>query len=195
MSPRSKEQIEKIRDASISNILEASLELFAIKGFDSTSISNIAEKAGISKGLLYNYFSGKDELLRALIDQLNESETNLMSQILDDDPRKTLENLFSAFFYELREHNQQWVFVTKLAVQVDKFDFVRALVTEKYNSYIDLFDQLLNSIGLKNPKGEALLLAGMLDGIGYQYLMIQDKYPLKEIENYLIQKYCHNEIN
>ncbi|HEY6906435.1 MAG TPA: helix-turn-helix domain-containing protein, partial [Ignavibacteriaceae bacterium] len=52
MSPRTKEQFEKLRESSRTEILNAALELFAQNGFHGTSISQIAEKAGISKGLM-----------------------------------------------------------------------------------------------------------------------------------------------
>ena len=195
MSPRSKVQIEEIREASRSKILDASLELFATKGYDSTSIANIAEKAGISKGLMYNYFSSKDELLRGLIDLLNKGETDMMEKIFDEDPKKMLENVIRFSFRELRENYQQWVFISKLVLQVDRFDFVKKMATEMYSNYLILFEQLLTGIGMKKPAEEAKLLGALFDGIGYQYLIIKEAYPLDEIENYLIQKYCKNEIH
>ena len=190
MSPRSKEQNKKVRTESINNILDACLELFAVKGYDATSISMIAQQAGISKGLLYNYFSSKEELLKGLIDRLNNSESDMMKDVFADDPNQTLENVFRVFFDELRNNFQQWVFISKLALQVDKFDFVKDLATQKYYGYSQLFEQLLTAIGEENPKQEAQLLAVMFDGIGFQYLMIREDYPLDEIENFLINKYC-----
>ena len=50
MSPRTKDQFEEIRNKSRENIEKIALELFAIKGYHATSVSQIAEKAGISKG-------------------------------------------------------------------------------------------------------------------------------------------------
>ncbi|MFX3631265.1 MAG: TetR/AcrR family transcriptional regulator [Candidatus Pristimantibacillus sp.] len=50
---------EKIRDVAI--------EVFIAKGFHSTSIEDVAKKAGISKGLLYNYYKGKTDLLVELV--------------------------------------------------------------------------------------------------------------------------------
>ncbi|MCP4457846.1 MAG: TetR/AcrR family transcriptional regulator [Cytophagales bacterium] len=194
MSPRSKAQIEEIREASISKILNAALELFAIKGFDSSSIADIAKKANISKGLMYNYFSSKDDLLKALIDQLNKGEKNMMANIFDEDPKKMLENVIRVFFKELRENYQQWVFISKLVLQVDRFEFVSTLAKEMYSNYLILFEQLLTGIGMKQPSSEAKLLGAMFDGIGYQFLIIKDEYPLDEIENYLIQKYCEDEV-
>lgn len=190
MSPRSKQQNKQVREASINNILDASLELFALKGYDATSISMIAEKAGISKGLLYNYFSGKEALLKGLIDKLNHSESDMMKDVFDADPNQTLENVLRVFFKELRENFQQWVFISKLSIQVDKFEFVKTLATEKNTGYIKMLEQLLTAMGIENPKEEARLIAVMFDGIGFQYMMIKEDYPLDEIENYLINKYC-----
>ncbi len=193
MSPRTKEQVEEIREASKSKILEAALELFAMSGYDSTSISKIAEKAGVSKGLMYNYFTSKEDLLKGLIDHMNKEESNIMGEVMDEDPSKMLENIIRLFFRELRDNYQHWVFISKLVLQIDKFDFIKSLATDKYNNYLALFEQLLTAIGISNPGGESKLLGALFDGIGYQYIIIQSDYPLDEIEDYLIQKYCTNE--
>ena len=44
-------------------IINAALFLFAKYGYEKTTIRMIAQKAGVSLGLMYNYFDGKDELL------------------------------------------------------------------------------------------------------------------------------------
>ena len=64
-----KEQFEEIRNKSKAAIIEAALELFANNGFHSTSVTQIAKKAGVSKGLMYNYFDSKEALLEAIIFQ------------------------------------------------------------------------------------------------------------------------------
>ena len=67
MSPRTEQQFEEIRETRKKEIMDAALELFATEGFDVTSISKIAVKAGISKGLIYNYFESKEDLIRSII--------------------------------------------------------------------------------------------------------------------------------
>lgn len=67
MSPRTSLQFEKIREEKSALIREAALELFAGQGYHATTISQIAKRAGISKGLMYNYFGGKEELLSSII--------------------------------------------------------------------------------------------------------------------------------
>lgn len=48
-------------------ITEAAFEAFAEKGFAATRVEEVAERAGVSKGLMYLYFRTKEELLKAVI--------------------------------------------------------------------------------------------------------------------------------
>ena len=48
-------------------ILEASLELFSVQGFEATSISQIADAVGIRKASLYSHFDSKQAILDALV--------------------------------------------------------------------------------------------------------------------------------
>lgn len=59
-----KEQKEKRRQ----DILKAGLSLFVRKGYEATKINDIAEKAGMSVGLLYHYFESIELLHEELID-------------------------------------------------------------------------------------------------------------------------------
>ncbi len=53
------------------DILQASLHLFAEKGFHGTSMRDIAREAEITEGLIYHYFESKRDLFRAIIDELS----------------------------------------------------------------------------------------------------------------------------
>ncbi len=50
-------------------IRDAALELFGEKGYDGASMSDLAERVGIAKPSLYNYYRSKEELLLDLVDQ------------------------------------------------------------------------------------------------------------------------------
>ena len=49
-------------------ILHCALELFSTEGYKGTSTSKIANKAGVSEGLIFRHFKNKDGLLQAIID-------------------------------------------------------------------------------------------------------------------------------
>ena len=53
-------------------ILEASLELFSMQGFEATSISQIADAVGIRKASLYSHFESKQAILDALVEEVLE---------------------------------------------------------------------------------------------------------------------------
>ena len=48
-------------------ILDAAVRVFARSGYHTSRVGDIAEEAGIAHGLLYHYFSSKDELLRTVV--------------------------------------------------------------------------------------------------------------------------------
>lgn len=190
MSPRTASQLVEIRETSVNKILDASLKLFAEQGYESTSISQIAKKAGISKGLIYNYFDSKLDLLKGMIDRLNEGETELIGKVIDEDPRKMLRNIFVVFFNEMRDRSEVWKMIATISLQIDKFDFVHEMTVRKLQGFFDLITDLLTQIGYPNPEKEAKLIGALFDGIGFHYLLVLEDYPLDEVEEFLIMKYC-----
>jgi AcrR family transcriptional regulator len=55
------------KEARPDEILAAALESFAARGFAATRLEDVAARAGISKGTLYLYFKGKEELFEAVV--------------------------------------------------------------------------------------------------------------------------------
>ena len=74
---RTAEQNKKIRDAKRELILSTALDLFSLKGYYSTRISDIAESAGIAQGLLYYYYPSKEaiyvDLVEDALERINET--------------------------------------------------------------------------------------------------------------------------
>ena len=64
-----------------SKIVSAAWKLFYEQGYDDTTIEEIVEKSGTSKGSFYHYFSGKDALLSSLSDLFDDRYQQLMGQI------------------------------------------------------------------------------------------------------------------
>ncbi len=190
MSPRTKEQFGELREASIKKILDASLELFGTVGYESTTMSAIAKRAGISKGLIYNYFDSKEELLRGLIDSLVKLGEDMLSDAMSKDPRKTLEGIIRMTFKWLRENEKLNRLMINLMVQVDRFDYIHDISNTKMKEYVVMLEQWLEKIDFPNHRTEARILATIFDGISIQYLILKDDYPLDEIEQMLINKYC-----
>ncbi|MBN8210540.1 TetR/AcrR family transcriptional regulator [Bacillus sp. NTK071] len=69
------------------HVIKMAHQLFIERGFQATSIQDILEYSGISKGTFYNYFSSKNELLIALFKALYETmETSRNELLIGQDP-------------------------------------------------------------------------------------------------------------
>jgi AcrR family transcriptional regulator len=58
-------------------ILDAAVRVFARRGFHASRVGDIAEEAGVAHGLLYHYFSSKDEVLQTVF---RENWTELLER-------------------------------------------------------------------------------------------------------------------
>ena len=190
MSPKTPAQNEQIRSESKHRIMDAAFNLIAKNGYESTSIAMIAKKAGVSKGLLYNYFTSKEELVKALVFGAMEHGEEVIAELLSKDPKQTLFNIIQWFFKEMRENHDQWRLITELTFKIEKFDFVHEIVATKMNEFIGALEAVLGQLGYEDPLGEARVLGAILDGVGVQALIVKEDYPMDEIENYLLKKYC-----
>ena len=61
-------------------ILDAAVRVFAHKGFHTSRVGDIAEEAGVAHGLLYHYFSSKDEVLDTIF---RETWSDLLAEIYE----------------------------------------------------------------------------------------------------------------
>ncbi len=194
MSPRSKLQNEEIRFRSKRKILDAAFKLIVKNGYESTSIAQIAKEANISKGLVYNYFESKEEILKSLVlSAFTESDQIVNEKMEEHHAGETLKGLIQWFFNELRTRSEFWKLITELAFKIEKYPFVLEIVKKKLEEYIELLSNLLAKTGTGNPAEEARSLAAVFDGMGFHYLIMKDEYPLDVMEKYLIDKYCNNQ--
>src|ERR687891_1981644 len=67
MEQRSPTRWRRRKEARPDEILAAALASFAERGFAATRLEEVAARAGISKGTLYLYFKGKEELFEAVV--------------------------------------------------------------------------------------------------------------------------------
>ncbi len=58
------------REASVEGLLAAALRLFVSRGYRHTTVEDIADAAGLTKGAVYFYFRNKEALLDALLDRV-----------------------------------------------------------------------------------------------------------------------------
>ncbi|MET7641327.1 helix-turn-helix domain-containing protein [Streptomyces sp. NPDC005438] len=67
MSPRSASVNEELRQRSRARILQATVDLVSERGYEATTLGDIADQAGTARGLVSYYFAGKRQLLQSAV--------------------------------------------------------------------------------------------------------------------------------
>lgn len=129
---------EQKKNKTRAAILNAALNLFTRQGYDNTSISQLAQAAGIGKGTIYGYFQTKSEIFLAFCeDQLALVYQELAEKSRPDTP--LIDKLLTLFMGEFRFVNQNREFGRILLRETV---FPKELTVERSqeldNKYIDL---------------------------------------------------------
>lgn len=186
MSPRTEEQFAEIRNTRKFQIMEAALELFAEVGIHKASIAQIAKRASISKGLIYNYFSSKEDLLKAVLQQGVEGLKESFQMMEDElDTPEELEIFIKSGLKIMRDESHFY----KLYFIVLMKPEAHAIIKDNYQEIMgDLLDQVAYYFKVKgdpHPQEKAVLLATIMDGLGMHYLMAPEMFDLDIYEKIL----------
>jgi len=196
MSPRTQQQFEEIRESRRKLIMDTALELFAAEGFSKCSISMLAQHAGISKGLMYNYFKSKEELLVAVIENGLNEIMNLLDPnrdgVLQPDE---LEDFIRKVFSNMRNNRKFWTLYVSVILQPGVKEQLR---DQPIVNYMERFQPLLvgyfENKGTADPFLEMLTLSALIEGFGvlmiyaYPAMQIPDDV-LKRFENRIIEMF------
>ncbi|MDF1508652.1 TetR/AcrR family transcriptional regulator [Robertmurraya sp. DFI.2.37] len=120
-------------------IMEKALELFAKQGFEATSVQQITEYCGISKGAFYLAYKSKDELILALLDHFMEQYiSNIDYTVKNSDNESLLFSFYHSAFQTVQEHSN----FAKLIIKEQAQTFNGELFI-KMQYYDQLLEQLI----------------------------------------------------
>jgi AcrR family transcriptional regulator len=85
--------VKKPPDVRRNELLDSAQALFFNKGYEATTVADIIEKAGVSKGGFYHHFTAKDDLLEALGERLAAETLGRLQPILKQDGLDAVERL------------------------------------------------------------------------------------------------------
>ncbi len=163
--------------------MDAALKIFSEKGYRGTSISEIASESGTSKGLIYNYFKSKDDLLAEI---MNEGYRKIFGKFTLNKnltPKENLMNLVNITFDIMDEMKEVFRVYFSIFMKKDIFNLLREEMNELSKPVMDDFTKLMSQLGFENPLAEAYFFRFILDGISINYLMFPEEFP---------KEYCIN---
>ena len=190
--PKTPSQFEEIREKSKEKIVYAAVQLFSTVGYFSTSVSNIAKKAGVSKGLIYNYFDSKESVLESIIEKAFEEVEHIFQFGEQLPPKERMENIINRLIDHLTLQSDFMRMYLPVAMQVRRFEFVQAITNAKLNRTHKELEEILREMGHADYKRAAHALTYQFDGIILNHAILEDDFPSEEMREFLLDKYIYN---
>jgi hypothetical protein len=131
------------------HVIEVAHKLFIEKGFQATSIQDILETSGISKGTFYNYFSSKNELLIALFTMIYKK--------MDEERKELLVG---------QDPSDINIFIKQLELQMR---------TNRANNLVSLFEEVFFS---KDEDLKSFIKMGQIKMLSWVYLRFIDIFGM-----------------
>ena len=193
MSPRTSKQFEQLRETSRAKIMEAAIELFAKSGYHATSISQIAKKAKVSKGLMYNYFKSKEHLLDEIIGAaMKEGEEPMLAIQALRDPYEKIKMIVEGSVTMLKSpaNQRRWQLLLSIMTQYEVMKKLQNYFKSYKEVYLPMLEQVFAELGIPEPQLECYRFGALLDGITLHYLYgFDENYPIDKIKNGILKYY------
>ncbi|MFS0597716.1 TetR/AcrR family transcriptional regulator [Peribacillus frigoritolerans] len=193
--PRTPEENDRIRQASKEKIRAAAMELFIKQGYYATSISDIAKQAGISKGLLYNYYKGKEELLSEMVEARIKEVVEVMEEAFTlNTPREQLEHIINGAIDNIHQKPEVHQFYLHLQTQPESDEELikySHLINEENARQFEFQCKIFESMGETEPRKRSLYFSSVLQGIMLMISTYQQGFPIEEIKNQIISEFCN----
>jgi AcrR family transcriptional regulator len=178
-------------------IVEAAIEMFAEKGYASTSTSQIAKKAGVAEGTIFRHYKTKKDLLLSIV---SPTMAKLIAPFVIRDINKVLdaryeryEDFLKAMILNRQEFLKDNMTVFKILMQEIPFhpelkeqfkEHIARKIFEKFTSLVDHYKEKGQIIDLPSPavvRFSATSIFGLLL-VRYVFLPEEDWDDEKEIE-------------
>ena len=176
---------EQSREESIKAILKAALSLFTLKGFKATTTDEIAAKAKVSKGLIYFYFSSKEEILVQLIeDAFKEFEGDIPEGL---EPLEVI-HLFAESCKASLKNQEKWKLLISILFQNQKNASVTNVLKDKYAFYTQQLSRQFENLGSENAMEEAHHFIAAMDGLALQSVFAADLIEADKVIDHILSQ-------
>jgi AcrR family transcriptional regulator len=158
-------------------LLAAAGELFYEEGVQSVGIEKVIERAGVAKATLYGNFKGKDDLVRAYLEERHAvRQANILArQAQADDPRGKLLAIFDALDDSLARPGYRGCAFVRASAEMRPESAGRAVCENARKWTRELFAGLAREAGARDPELLAHQLVLLYDGASVSAQMDQDR--------------------
>jgi len=146
---------EERSEKSRQQILDSALKLFSHRGYGATSVRDVAEEAGLSKGNVYHHFPDKESIFRALLDRyfqvMSAPEFPFNRALASGTFPENLENIGQAVRQVVRDYREY-----ALLIYVDVVEFDGSHIRRFYENMAERFQSFINATGMEDELASKL---------------------------------------
>ncbi|MEC0184762.1 TetR/AcrR family transcriptional regulator [Paenibacillus peoriae] len=151
-------------------IIEAAKSLFRDIGYHYTSIQDILEKSGVSKGTFYNYFSSKPQLILSIIQNVDAKVEEQKNQLLVEGDPHNKEILHSQLGLKYAIYSRENILELYNISMAENDEALRKyMATSHYEELNWLARRLIEVYGVEIEANAMDLSTHFIGGIGYQF--------------------------
>ncbi len=168
-------------------ILDAAASVIVRLGYDKTTMSDIAEEAGASRGTVYLYFQGKEELFEELLYREYLQYTQTWLEQIEADPRGgTVGGFYRATFHAVNRHPLIAAMLRRDRRVVGNYLRKRDNLFSQMLSRVDTlaFIQALQAAGVIRQDIDAAVIEHIIEMLSYGQLTIGDFKPPDQFPPY-----------
>ena len=177
--PKTQKQLQSERTRQ--QIIDAAIQLFARKGFYSTSIADLAQASGLTKGALYHHFENKDALFFAVVETVRDlwRETVVRDVLKAEDALTRLTVLFDNHARLISENETFCLVLGGLVLEMDGVNPTFMAALQEIFADLKIFIQRILQKGQAagqvrsdlDPELTALNIVGMLEGSAIPWIL------------------------
>lgn len=188
--PRSEATNERMRQRTYRAIVDAAIEVAAEGGFHAASMRKVAERAGVSKALIFKYFASKRALLQAIItSSLGGAQRAFAAAEAAQSPADRLRALIGTGFDFVCAHPNFWRLISQIRMQTGVLAVMGGAIASAANGVTRQLEDELRALGTAAPELDARVLFAAIDGATQHYLLDPDHYPLEAVREHLVDMF------
>lgn len=173
--PKQKRSIEKKR-----RIIEAGSKMFYEKGYHNTNTAEIAKAAGVSTGIVYNYFNDKKGIFIEVVKNYTDSLVQpLFEEMYNINRDSDLVQLLAGFIdIFIRSHTLSKSAHEEMLAMSHSDEAVRELFCQFEVNTANTVVAIMNRIGLtpSNPHEKVHIAMGMIENLCHEVVYHQHEY-------------------
>jgi AcrR family transcriptional regulator len=157
-------------------LIEVGRSVFAERGYEGTSVEEIAERAKVSKPILYEHFGGKEGLYAVIVDREMEYVVAVISRaIATGSPRERVEAAALAFLIYVRDHPHGFAVLSHDAPLSSSGGGMSSLLNDVAGRVGDVFAKSFKAAGYDRKAAPiyAHALVGMVTFVGQWWIEVR----------------------